>query len=172
MGNCCLNESHVETSQEGVVFKGDNNKFVSKVELINEIRKLNYTMINIEETATKLIENPGLEYKKLKTFHKKVLEQGRTALIDGKFEDSNKHFALAYQCRCVCDWIYVDILGHTGKDGKAGHANFLHKERIFGQLASALMQNKREPLTKKEISLINSSIKNIAKYDMVKKVTK
>lgn len=171
MGNCCLNESPIETPQ-GIIFKGDNNRFVMKAELINEIQNLNYNMINIEETATKLIENPGLEYKDLKDFHKKVLEQGRQALLDKKYDNSNKHFALAYQTRCVCDWIWVKILGHKEKDRKAEHANFLHKERMFGQLACALMQNDREPLTNKEIKLIKSNIKNIANYDMVNRVTK
>lgn len=144
----------VRDKEEEKVFTGRDGKFkITKTELLQRIKNLKYTMINCQEVADKLWENPKNESRELKKFHHTVLYEARNHLLADppRYKESNKAFALAYQTRCVCDWIYTNILG---KQGDKQHTKFLEKEREFGKIAAELLTNKRQTMTAKEIKMI------------------
>ena len=88
----------------------------------------NYNMIDSKKVVDGCKANPGLECSELKRICHKALKQGQTHVNKGEMSEANSNFALAYQARCLCDYIWVNILG---KHGDAQHAEFLRNSRDF-----------------------------------------
>lgn len=101
--------------------------------LQKEFENLGYNMLDCKIAASTALADPGKAYKALKVRSKQALTQGRDSMIAGKNETANNNFAFAYQMRCVCHWIWKNLLGRTGDNG---HQAFLTLSRKFSQLAN------------------------------------
>lgn len=100
-----------------------------------EFDKLGYNMLDTELAATSIAtsQNPAKTYKDLKVLAHKALATGRDNVAKGDLATANKNFAFAYQMRCVCDWIWKNLMG---KQGDTGHAAFLRLSTGFGKLCA------------------------------------
>src|SRR5687768_3864026 len=89
-------------------------------------------MIDAAMVASKAAVNPGEVCAALKVLYHQSLAKGRDFLIAGDNEKANNCFAFAYQTRCVCDWIWKNLMG---KSGDLGHAKYLQIQRSYSQYA-------------------------------------
>ena len=68
-----------------------------------------YNMIDVEKVVQGCRKNPSAEAGQgdgLGTVKHNALSQGRDAFLSGDLDKANNHFALAYQARCVADYIW------------------------------------------------------------------
>merc|ERR1711998_647014 len=75
-----------------------------------------YNMIDVNEAVKQVNINPNAAAgsnspKGLGKLKHDALAQGRDAAERGDLEKANNNFAFAYQCRCVCDYIWEYIIG-------------------------------------------------------------
>ena len=132
-------------------------------------------MLDYELIAIGLLRNPDKEYDRLKKAAHNLVEQGRTELLDDKYSEAKKSFALGYQSRCCCDWIwthklYCKELKKVGRPGNKGHAVFVQKSRKFAMLAARIEHGRRPPLTKTEKQKIREKTTKIHDLDMPNRV--
>jgi len=99
----------------------------------------NYNMIDANKVVEGCRSNPGEECSDLKKICHKALKQGQTNVSKGNKSEANSNFAMAYQARCVCDYIWVNILH---KRGDAKHAEFLSNSRDFGAYCTGDLSGK------------------------------
>ena len=88
-----------------------------------------YNMIDTKKVVDGCKANPGSECKKLKEICHDALRQGKSNVNKGAMSQANSNFAMAYQARCLSDYIWVNILKEKGD---ATHAEFLISSRDFG----------------------------------------
>lgn len=58
------------------------------------------------------------------------LAQARDHVMAGRMKEATSCFAHAYQLRCLCDWVWVNVLGNRGD---FNHARFLQASRDFAK---------------------------------------
>jgi hypothetical protein len=97
-----------------------------------------YNMIDTEKVVRRCKENPGVECADLKNVCHNALRQGKANVRAKNLKEANSNFALAYQARCMCDYIWVNVMNRKGDQG---HAKFLQDSRDFGKLATEGLDN-------------------------------
>jgi hypothetical protein len=116
---------------------------------------LGYNMLDVDMAAESAAKDPSKTYKDLKVLSHKALGTGKANVQKDDLATANKNFAFAYQMRCVCDWIWKNLLN---KQGDAGHAAYLQVSRSFGKLAAG--KTKLSPTEQKEIFALIDKIKD------------
>jgi hypothetical protein len=111
-----------------------------------------YNMIDAEMVVKECKTNPGKECAKLKEVCHDALRQGKANIQAGKNDQANSNFALAYQARCMCDYIWSNVMN---KEGDRGHAEFLQKSRDFSKFALEGLQGQAAKDVEKMIKSIH-----------------
>ena len=118
---------------------------------MNDLAKFchGYNMIDVKKVVDGCKSNPGKECGDLKAICHTALRQGQSHVKEGKLKEANSNFALAYQARCVCDYIWVHLMN---KRGDAKHAEFLQSSRDFGAYCTGGLTGKEK---QDALSMIN-----------------
>ena len=110
--NTCLNmtKESLEKEIKTLDFKEVDTKTVAKEETEQAIKFLNYNMLDSSLIAKGLLKNPDLEYSRLKKASHELVEKGKEELLKDNYREAKNNFALTYQTRCCCDWIWTHKL--------------------------------------------------------------
>ena len=84
-------------------------------------------MIDTAMVVSECKKNPEKECNHLKKICHHALAQGQKNVKAKNMSEARSNFVLAYQARCICDYIWVHIMDN----GDAIHADFLQKSRDF-----------------------------------------
>lgn len=157
-------------TQKGVPLKDKflKEKESMKIEEVEQLFKnLNYSMLNTAEIARKFHAAKNMKtLKKISAELKKdchdALDDAQKLLLKDNYKEAKLSFAYAYQMRCCCDWIWVNVLK---KQGNKGHAEFLKNSRSFAKLAKKIEKGERGYLTTIEKEDIKKNIIMIHNID-------
>lgn len=105
--------------------------------------------------ACKLATDPRQACADLKERVHDALVEGRDHLNNEDRIEASRSFAYAFQMRCVCDFVWTEILG---KESNEAHDRYLQLSRYFGRYALG------RKLPKRLEAEVRTAIENIHKF--------